>query len=230
MLFHNGQPHFLAKPLVPFNNTTVAYTSDTKFFGIQITHSLKCHSHIQLLANKLSKVTFMIKSLKEIVSSNFIWNIYFTKFHSLLRFVILCWRGAGGELTSKILRIQKQVIRLIAGVSPRTPCRQLFKKFNILTIVSLYILEVISYLRRHHQFVELSSNVHTYNTRRKMDIHVQSYKTDLHKRSVVNMGSNLYNKLPDYIKEIESYKTFGKELKSFLLWHAFYSVEEFSAL
>ena len=65
MLFHNGQPHFLAKPLVPFNNTTVAYTSDTKFFGIQITHSLKCHSHIQLLANKLSKVTFMIKTLKE---------------------------------------------------------------------------------------------------------------------------------------------------------------------
>jgi len=44
------------------------------------------------------------------------------------------------------------------------------------------------------------------------------------------MGSKLYNKLPDYIKEIESYKTFRKELKSFLLWHAFYSVEELVAL
>jgi len=44
------------------------------------------------------------------------------------------------------------------------------------------------------------------------------------------MGSKLYNKLPDYIKEIESYKTFRKELKSFLLQHAFYSVEEFVAL
>jgi len=89
MLFHN-RPHFLAKPLVTFNNTTVAYTSDTKFLGIQITDSLKWHSHIQLLANKLSKVTFMIKSLKEILSLNFIRNIYFTKFHSLLRFGILC--------------------------------------------------------------------------------------------------------------------------------------------
>jgi len=29
--------------------------------------------------------------------------------------------GAGGELTSKILRIQKRVIRLIAGLNPRTP-------------------------------------------------------------------------------------------------------------
>jgi hypothetical protein len=147
----------------------------------------------------------MIKSLKEILSSNFIWNICFTKFHSVLRFGILCWGEAGGELTSKILGIQKQVIRLIAGVNPRTPCRQMFKELNILTIVSLYILEVISYLRRHHQYVQLNSNVHTYNTRRKRDIHIQSYKTIF-------------------------YKTFRKEKKSFLLQHAFYSVEEFVAL
>jgi hypothetical protein len=89
---------------------------------------------------------------------------------------------------------------------------------------------VISYLRRHHQFVELNSNIHTYNARRKMDIHIQSYKTDLYKRSEVNMGTKLYNKLPDYIKEVGSYKTFRKELKSFLLRHNFYSVEEFVAL
>jgi hypothetical protein len=104
---------------------------------------------------------------------------------------------------SKILWIKKWVVRLTAGVNPRTPCRQLFKELNILNIVSLYILEVISYLRRHHQFVELNSNVHayTYNIRRKRNIHIQSYKTDLYKRSVINMGSKLYNKLPDYIKE-----------------------------
>jgi hypothetical protein len=40
------------------------------------------------------------------------------------------------------------------------------------------------------------------------------------------MGSKLYNILPNYTKEMESYKTFRKELKSFLL----YSVEEFVAL
>jgi hypothetical protein len=171
----------------------------------------------------------MIKSLTEILSSNFIQNTYFTKLHSLLRFAILCW-GSRDVLTSKILGIQKRVMRLNAGVYPRTLCRQLFKELNILTIVSLYILEVISYMRRHHQFVELNSNVHTYNIRRKRDINIQSYKTELYKRSVVNMGSKLYNKIPDYIKETESYKTFRKKLKSFLLRHAFYSVEEFVAL
>jgi len=43
------------------------------------------------------------------------------------------------------------------------------------------------------------------------------------------MGTKLYNKLPGYIKGIDSYKTFKKELKSFVL-HTFYSVEESVAL
>jgi hypothetical protein len=63
-----------------------------------------------------------------------------------------------------------------------------------------------------------------------MDIHIQSYSTDLYKRSVINMATKLYNKLPGYIKEINSYNTFRKKLKSFLLLHTFYSVKEFVAV
>ena len=75
-------------------------------------------------------------------------------------------------------------------------------------------------MKRHHQPIELNSNIHAYNTRRKMDIHIQSYRTDLYK-SVMNVRSDLYNKFPYYIKETESYKSFRKKLKSFLLWHTF---------
>jgi hypothetical protein len=63
-----------------------------------------------------------------------------------------------------------------------------------------------------------------------MDIHIQSYITDLYKRSVINIGTKLCNKLPGYIKDVDSYKTFKKELKSLFLLHSFYSVEEFVAL
>jgi len=89
----------------------VDYTAETKFLGIQITDTLKWHSHVQSLASKLSKAAFMIKSLKDILSPNLIRNIYFTKFHSLRRFGILFWGegGAGGELTTRIFRIQKRV-------------------------------------------------------------------------------------------------------------------------
>ena len=60
-----------------------------------------------------------------------------------------------------------------------------------------------------------------------MDIHVKLHKTEVYKKSVINMGTKVYNNLPGFIKEISDYKAFKKELKLFLLHHSFYSVEEF---
>ena len=38
-----------------------------------------------------------------------------------------------------------------------------------------------------------------------MDILIQSYKTDIYKKSVINMGTKVYKKLPGYIKEIDKF-------------------------
>jgi len=61
MLYHNRQTYVLVKPLVTFNIMNVDYTAEIQFLGIQITDAIKWHSHVQLLAGKLCKVTFMIK-------------------------------------------------------------------------------------------------------------------------------------------------------------------------
>jgi hypothetical protein len=91
----------------------------------------------------------------------------------------------------------------MVGVNSRTSCRQLCKELNILTIALVYILKVICYIRKHHQLVELNSNIHTYNTRRKMNSH-PIIQYCLYARSVINMGIKLYKKLPGYIQGIES--------------------------
>jgi len=59
-----------------------------------------------------------------------------------------------------------------------------------------------------------------------MDIHVKLHKTETYKKSVINMGTKVYN-LPGFIKETDDYKAFKKKLKLFLLLHTYYSVEEF---
>jgi len=52
-------------------------------------------------------------------------------------------------------------------------------------------------------------------------------KTEIYKKSVINMGTKVYNNLPEFLKEIDDYKAFKKELKLFLLLQSFYSVGEF---
>ena len=47
------------------------------------------------------------------------------------------------------------------------------------------------------------------------------------KKSVINMGTKIYSNLPGFMKEIDGYKAFKKELKLFLLRHSFYLLEEF---
>ena len=60
-----------------------------------------------------------------------------------------------------------------------------------------------------------------------MVIHVKLQTTEVYKKSVINMGTKAHNNLLGFIKEVDDYKAFKKELKLFLLHHSFYSVEEF---
>jgi hypothetical protein len=46
----------------------------------------------------------------------------------------------------------------------------------------------------------------------------------------MNMGIKLYNKLPTQIKQVNTYKSFKKEVKKFLVHNAIYTIEEFYAL
>jgi len=44
---------------------------------------------------------------------------------------------------------------------------------------------------------------------------------------MVNVGITLYHTVPDHVKKLDNFKSFKRELISFLLLHAFYSVDEF---
>ena len=123
-------------------------------------------------------------------------NVYFTKFMALLRSGILFWGGVSSELNRRIFRIQKRVIKSMVGVSSRMSCRQLFKELNILTLASLYILEVNCFIRKYCQSLEQNSNVHNYNACRKKYIRIKLHNTEVYKKSVINMDTKVYNNLP----------------------------------
>ena len=108
MLFHNKQINVPVKPRATLNNSNLDYKMETKFLGIHIMETLKWNSHIQSLASKLSKVSFMIKSVRETLSPNLISNIYFAKFQSLLCSGIQFWGGDRGRIKCEIIQNSKK--------------------------------------------------------------------------------------------------------------------------
>ncbi|PNF20311.1 hypothetical protein B7P43_G13693 [Cryptotermes secundus] len=225
MSFHLSKSRSVVRPQIFYNNLETAYSSELRFLGIDITENLKWSTHIQSLCSKLSKTSYIIKSLRGVLSPNMLRSIYFAKFQSLLRYGIIFWGCEGDSI--KVFRMQKRVLRIISGLGKRDSCRQIFKDYGILTVTLLYILEVLCYIKKHKADLIQNINIHSYNTRINKDFHVQFCRTTLFKKSVVNMGIELHSKLPDKIKNSVGFSVFKRDLKSFLLKHSFYTINEF---
>ena len=106
MSFHlcRSKPPF--KPSILLRNQEIDYMPEVKFLGMCITENLSWQAHICSLYHSLSKTLFIIKAVKNILSSHVLWNIYFAYFHSRLRYGIILWGGTKEGI--KALRIQKK--------------------------------------------------------------------------------------------------------------------------
>jgi hypothetical protein len=145
MSFHSKQMRLPLRPKVIFKNSEIVYKSELRFLGLCIVENLKWDAHTRTLSSKLCKVVYIIKSLKEIISSYMIKCIYYSKFQSCLKYGIIFWCGISESIS--IFKLQKRVIRIISGASINSSCRQIFKDYNILTVASLYILQVICFIK-----------------------------------------------------------------------------------
>ena len=116
--------------------------------------------------------------------------------------------------------------RLITGLNKKESCRQKFKENKILTITSLYVLEVLCYVKEKGD-IKYNYDFHEYNKRSKHDLHTQSCNTSSLQKSVLHMGVKLYKCLPLRIKKMDGIKQFRREVKSILLKETSHTLEEF---
>jgi len=91
----------------------------------------------------------------------------------------------------KALCIKKKVIRLITGINKYESCRQKFKENRILTVTSIYVLEVLCYTKKYKGDLKHNCEIHEYNKRSKYDLHTQPRNTSLLQYSVLHMGVRL---------------------------------------
>jgi hypothetical protein len=64
------------RPQVTINSIEIAYSSNLKILGLFITEDLAWNVHIHFLCVSMSKVYYMIKSLREVMSTHMLWGIY----------------------------------------------------------------------------------------------------------------------------------------------------------
>jgi hypothetical protein len=78
-------------------------------------------------------------------------------------------------------------------------------------------METVYYIKLNSKELKQNLAIHDYNTRHRSDFQTQFCRYDIFKKSVNNLGTKLYNKLPNHLENLEDLKPFKKQLKAFLL-------------
>jgi hypothetical protein len=149
------------------------------------TENLNWHMHICYLYASLSKVYYIIKFLKDVTSFQMVGTIYYAYFQSRMKF----WERDRNSVN--VYHVQKKIIWLISGVKTCDPCRHIFMEYRILTVASVYILEVLCFIKKFKGYLKLNFCIHRYNKRSNINLHMPSCYTALFQKTVVNISVKL---------------------------------------
>jgi hypothetical protein len=116
----------------------------------------------------------------------------------------------------------------MVGAHPRTSCRRLFKKLEILTLPCQYIYSMMSLFIGNQEKFQSNSSVHNINTRNKHHLHRPVADLSCFQKGASYSAINIFNSLPRSITNLKNEKTQYKvTIKKFLNAHCFCSVDEF---
>ena len=214
--------------VVELNDIQIKSCENTNFLGLQIDSKLNWNTHINNLCKKLNSSLFALRVLRHKIDVPSMIQIYFAVFQSHLSYGILFWGNSSASNMNRLLLIQKKVIRLLAGLSYRESCRESFIQLKIMTVVNLYIFELLLYVNKNLNKINVNAVNHGYETRAKnVYIRTPCHKTRIARKSISNYGATLYNSLHVSFKTKTDSRNFKSKLQSFLLKNPFYTINEF---
>ena len=142
----------------------------------------------------------------------------------------MIWCNLLGKFTTctSSVKMQKRVIRIMAGVGPRSLCRNLFRKLNILPVVCQYILSLTLFIVDNQESYPTNAYVRGIETRNRNHLHLPSVSLSCVQKGVFYSGARLFNNLPENIQNLrKDKKGFKNTLYGYLIEHSFYSINEF---
>jgi hypothetical protein len=131
------------------------------------------------------------------------WILDHACLQSRLKCGIIFW--VTDSYSKKVACFQKKVIWLISRIKGRASCGICCKARKILTMASIYILELICFfMKEYHMNIEYSYYVHKNDNRCSHELHISDSTTSVYQNGVFNMDIKSYNKLPEKIKRLHT--------------------------
>jgi hypothetical protein len=143
--------------------------------------------------------------------------MYFAYFRTIMSYGLIF--SGNFSHSAKIFKIWKNIIRIITGCK-KDSCSDLFKNVRILPFQSQFILSLLLFVVNNKNNFKLNSDIHHVNTRQKRDSHQPFSDLLLYQIGVYLTGINVFNRLPQSIKNVSDiHKQFKTSLNNYLHIH-----------
>lgn len=224
MRFHNRQKKCATLNL-NINETKLKQVDGVRFLGITLDECLNWKEHCNYMISKLNSIFYLFRNLKTVLSKEQLINLYHAQVGSRLRYGICFWGSS--TLAPNVFIAQKRIIRCLEGVSNTHSCREIFKKYRILTFFSLFIYELCVFVFVNRNGFNTTEKIHSINVRNKNDFYVPFCKYKISSDCPDNIGLKVFNRLPGDLKQVKLLHRFKLELREFLVSKCFYSISEY---
>ena len=215
----------------------IGEVTSTKFLGVIIDNRLNWKEHIIYISGKISKGIGIILKARKHLDKDALKTLYYSFVYPYLCYCNHVWGNTYKTYLNKLVILQIKIIRIIAGVKPRTHTEPLFKALNILNVfdINKYLIDRFMFHVYNGNALEAfkimftqNKSIHNHDTRQSAHYHLPLVHKDVTKRSSIRYrGVVIWNEIMKCsIKTHESENIFLNDLKNMLLcnilncdWH-----------
>lgn len=168
-----------------------------KYLGIIIDSKLTFQPYIDVLSDRLRKLIYVFKTLRNVADAKILTSVYFALCQSLIRYCITSWGGMHKNSLLKLERTQRCILKVMYNLPYRFPTRDLYQKAKVLTVRQLYILCTV--LKQHTRY---PYNPLRLTGKRRKDMvfsNARVYQCSFTHHFFCFQGSVLYNKISKLI-------------------------------
>lgn len=240
MTEHNLEVNFSKTKIIPFHpyqkpqininfmfqGLQLDVVNESKLLGLTLDTHINWKSHIKNIRAKLAKFSYALCEVKKTTDLATALSMYYAYAFSCLSYGVILWGNSTDAPT--LLTQQKRLIRILANIKQIDSCKPHFQSLKILTLPSIYILEICKFVRKHNENYTTREHLkNKFTLRHKDRLNLPTSKLAIHSSSPLVMSIKIYNKLPEPIRNEKRYGPFVKKLKQFLINKSYYSVKEY---
>lgn len=221
MVFGAKDSENTSQPVLIVKGVPIEEVSTFKHLGIHIDSRLRWDVHIRKILSSCSSLCGMLRKLSSFVPKHVLLKIYFAFVHTRYQYGIAVWGSSFNAHLREAQVQQNRCLKAIFKLPFLYPTNDLYSALdhNILPIQGLYtyqictiMFKVINQLNLHHNWT-FNAATHQHRTRYAHLLQRMGFRTEIGRRRFQNVGPDMFNNLPDDVKNAGSIQIFKRKLR-----------------